>query len=166
MNSRIRWFAVVYLLVAFVSYVALAMAGFFLSAPPGEALTATQSVQALDFAFADEVPEADWRDVEGNAHHDWLTRRAFVRGSSGPDQSVYSEQVLKVGWPFTTVRGFVRTMAGTNGARTAGLAGSDHQQSGHHAVGAGRNSALASPVRLIASCWIPFTGLPSLSFLP
>ena len=35
-----------------------------------------------------------------------------MSGTSESDEGVYSEQVLKVGWPFTTVRGFVRVADG------------------------------------------------------
>jgi hypothetical protein len=45
----------------------------------------------------------------GSASARALFRRAYVLGWNSASSSVaYSEQTLKVGWPFTTVRGFVR----------------------------------------------------------
>lgn len=109
----IRRFVIVFLVATLGMYAVLAFAGFLLPLADGEALSEQQAGEALDFAFNAEFPDGTaWLEVSGDARHGWLTRRAFVRGSSESDETIYSEQVLKVGWPFTTVRGFVRTMAG------------------------------------------------------
>ena len=55
--------------------------------------------------WLDEAPHMP----EGSARRTRLYRRSFVAGwGDGEEPVAYSEQVLKVGWPFTTVRGFVR----------------------------------------------------------
>ena len=94
-------------------YLAFGLLGFQLRPRPnhGSPLSEPAVVTALTFAFRGEITASpDWYDVEGTTTHGWLTRRAFVRGALGADRVAYSEQVFKVGWPFTMVRGFVRTV--------------------------------------------------------
>lgn len=77
----------------------------------GQPIESEAAEVALDFAFRDARPERMlWHAASGTAHHGWLFRTAYVEGSLGAESGVgYSEQVLKVGWPFTVVRGFIRT---------------------------------------------------------
>ena len=51
-------------------------------------------------------PEQRWRSAEGGIQHGWLFRRSMIKGIS-EEGIPRSEQVLKVGWPFTMARGFV-----------------------------------------------------------
>ncbi|MEM1054244.1 MAG: hypothetical protein AAGI52_01860 [Bacteroidota bacterium] len=100
-------------LLRFVGFAVLAFvlyAGLGTLIPPASApdLPGEQAAEALAFSFAEvESDPAAWSATEGVADHRWWTRRSFVAGET--EAGRYSEQVLKVGWPFTVVRGFVRT---------------------------------------------------------
>ncbi len=79
-----------------------------ITAPPrlGAPLSTEATVRALSFSFPMEGNL--WLEPSGHASHGWLYRRAYVEGmSAGRGSTRYSEQVLKVGWPFTVVRGFI-----------------------------------------------------------
>ena len=91
-------------------YLACGLLGFQLRPHQGASLAESAVTAALTFAFRRDVGQRPgWYSAEGTGSHGWLTRRAYVRGAlRGMDGIHYSEQVLKVGWPFTTVRGFVR----------------------------------------------------------
>ena len=77
----------------------------------GRILSTSEVEQQLDFTFGGDY---QWRQIKpyrprGTAHSGRLIRRAYVSGwTTEASQRRFSELVLKVGWPFTTVRGFVR----------------------------------------------------------
>jgi hypothetical protein len=78
---------------------------------PGSPLTEEAAAIALSFSFP--TVEQEWEDPTGSASHGWLFRRAYIAGyGSSTPPTHYSEQVLKVGWPFTVVRGFIRNVEG------------------------------------------------------
>ena len=88
-------------------------------------ITTSAAMEALAFAFRDVgLGAEEWQEPSGTARHGWLLRRAFVQGYLAPDPgNQYTEQVLKVGWPFTVVRGFIRTagpQVSREGARVMG----------------------------------------------
>jgi hypothetical protein len=97
---------------AAVAFVLFATVGVATSLRTGPPITAVAVEAALDFAFPDASLERNqWHSVSGTAHHGWLLRRAYVEGRLGSVSGErYSEQVLKVGLPFTVVRGFIRTV--------------------------------------------------------
>lgn len=95
---------------AMLAYTLFATIG--LATEPGREspLAASAAEAALVFAFPIASSEGEWHGVSGTARHGWLLRQAHVKGKLGSIAGKqYSEQVLKVGWPFTVVRGFVRT---------------------------------------------------------
>jgi hypothetical protein len=83
----------------------------------GLPLSGGEALAALSFSFPGEG--GDWTEASGYASHGWLYRRAYVEGTS-PAGTRRSEQVLKVGWPFTVVRGFVRNGGGNPGHEGVG----------------------------------------------
>jgi len=95
---------------ALLAYLLCALAGVTAQPVPGPSVTAEEAAAALAFSFSDADPEpGSWHIPSGTASHGWLFRRAYVQGHLGSvSGTFYSEQVLKVGWPFTVVRGFVR----------------------------------------------------------
>ena len=110
---------------AVVAYVLFATVGVMAPIRVGPPIETMAAGAALDFAFPDASLERNqWHSVSGTAHHGRLLRRAYVEGSLGSLSGArYSEQVLKVGWPFTVVRGFIRTVGGEiqrEGARLVG----------------------------------------------
>jgi hypothetical protein len=96
----------VFVAAALGAYVASAFIGLALPADRGTALTESDAVLALRYAFGN-LSSDQWQDAMGHALHHPVTRRAFISGMQG--ETRYTEQVLKVGWPFTMARGFVRT---------------------------------------------------------
>ena len=97
-----------FVLSACLAYIAFAVLGVLTAPGFGSPLSPDEAVAALSFSFPEVNP--DWKRPAGNASHGWLFRRAYVEGYAGSIVEVrYSEQVLKVGWPFTVVRAFVRT---------------------------------------------------------
>ncbi|NNG17901.1 MAG: hypothetical protein HKM89_15605 [Gemmatimonadales bacterium] len=119
-----------------LGYLASGLLGLQLAAPEGSPLAEPAAATALTFAFRSDVgPSPIWHRIEGTSTHGWLVRRAYVRGVHGTAEGTrYSEQVLKVGWPFTMVRGFVR------------LVGTDERRDGVLVV---RGDPSAGPVRLL-----------------
>lgn len=110
---------------ALIAYLLCALVGA--AAPPnlGPSMTTNEAATALAFSFSDAGSgPGSWYAPSGNASQGWLFRRAYVTGRSGSDSGTfYSEQALKVGWPFTVVRGFVRnvgTAMSLHGARIIG----------------------------------------------
>lgn len=92
-------------------YIAAAAVGAILPLAKEIPLDEALARAGLRLAFARETQAgANWEDVSGTTLHHPLIRRAYLRGTS--DGAFFSEQVLKVGWPFTLVRGFVRVRAG------------------------------------------------------
>ena len=87
------------------TYITAAVLGLALSPQRGEPLDPERVREALEFAFP---ATTDWSDVEGAVSHRWLVRRAFVSGVDDDAGTLFSEQILKIGWPFTIVRGFDR----------------------------------------------------------
>jgi|GEM_PF-5877881 len=67
----------------------------------------------LKFVFGDDI---QWLDnehypLQGKVKHGAIFRKAHIAGWSKETIPVYyAEEVLKVGWPFTTVRGFAHTV--------------------------------------------------------
>jgi len=96
-----RWL-IVWLLLAVSGYAVCGLLGYLSPTGFPEPLEDTQSREALSLAF----PGQRWRSAEGATHHGWLFRRSRISGIS-EDGKPHSEQVLKVGWPFTMARGFV-----------------------------------------------------------
>jgi len=97
----------------------------------GQPIETAAAEVALDFAFRDvRLEGVPWYAASGKAHQGWLFRTAYVEGRLGSESGTgYSEQVLKVGWPFTVVRGFIRTVGDDvelEGARLIGEV--DHGQ--------------------------------------
>jgi len=93
---------------AIASYLLFALLG--LAAPPylGDRIPDMEARSALSFSFAEEGNE--WAEAAGYVSHGWLYRRAYLRGTPTAGSGFpRSEQALKSGWPFTVVRGFVRT---------------------------------------------------------
>jgi hypothetical protein len=117
-------------------YLAFGLLGFQLRPRDGSSLADPAAAAALTFAFREDFAHSpDWYDVEGTSAHGWLTRQAFVRGAlEATDGVPYSGQVLKVGWPFTMVRGFVRVV------------GEDVRREGVLVI---RGDPRAGPVRLL-----------------
>ena len=91
------------------AYAAFALIGLAATPTLGVPLSPEDATAAIAFSFVDEGAEEG--KASGYAAHGWLYRRGYVEGTS-PDGSRLSEQVLKVGWPFTVVRGFVRSRDG------------------------------------------------------
>lgn len=94
-----------------VVYVTATLLGLSRSPQLGQTLDAERSTFALSTAFP---LVSGWTDVRGATSHTWLARRAFVEGVDSATGHRYSEQVLKVGWPFTAVRGFDRRSDATD----------------------------------------------------
>jgi hypothetical protein len=105
-------FGLHFALCGLCAYAAFGLIG--LAAPPtlGIPLSARETQTSLAFSFPDEG--GDWTRASGYASHGWLYRRAYVQGMSAAGAR-RAEQVLKVGWPFTVVRGFVRSGNGAPG---------------------------------------------------
>lgn len=94
--------------VAVLAYAVFAALGTLIPPASAPALPSEQAAEALAFSFAEvEADPEQWVAAEGVADHRWWTRRSFVSGET--EAGRYSEQVLKVGWPFTVVRGFIQT---------------------------------------------------------
>jgi hypothetical protein len=92
-------------------YIVFALIGFASLPAQGARLSAPVAVDALAFSFGREVPHgASWIEAGGSAAHGWLIRQAYVHGRMEPNGTRYAEQVRKIGWPFTTVRGFIRAV--------------------------------------------------------
>lgn len=78
-----------------------------------EQLTSDAVADQLEFVFGDDI---QWLDneqypLQGKVKHGALFRKAHIAGWSREVNPVYyAEEVLKVGWPFTTVRGFAHTV--------------------------------------------------------
>ena len=94
------------------SYCVFGVIGFATRPVKGASLPDSATTEALMFSFGPELSGRTWVETEGAVARGWLIRQAFVRGTSDLDSARFSEQVRKIGWPFTTVRGFVRTADG------------------------------------------------------
>jgi hypothetical protein len=95
-----------YLAAVALNYSGSSIIGYFSDLNFDRNLNAMRSTEALAAAFPGP---AGWTASTGRVTHGRLTRRAWISGER--DGKQFSEQVLKVGWPFTTVRGFVRVRA-------------------------------------------------------
>lgn len=104
------------MLLAFVAAVVVNLIicwslALFSDASADDILVHSEAEEQLDFLFGGQY---QWRQDEahrprGTTHTGRLIRRAYVSGWTMEEpQRRFSELVLKVGWPFTTVRGFVR----------------------------------------------------------
>ena len=130
---RPRRLLAIYGIAMVIGFVASGLLGFQLDPHNGSQLSEPAAAAALTFAFQRDLGlSPKWHHAEGTSTHGWLTRWAHVLGAA--DGTRYSEQVLKVGWPFTMVRGFVRTM------------GEDERHEGVLVV---RGDPSAGPVRLL-----------------
>jgi hypothetical protein len=109
-----------FLLSALFGYLIFAAVGWAVPPALGPNITASDAAAALNFSFADAVPEArSWHAPAGNVSQGWIVRRAYIHGRLGSESGLrYSEQVLKIGWPFTVARGFIRTVG--SGVHTEG----------------------------------------------
>lgn len=78
----------------------------------GTPLEQSEVIEQLAFTFDDQLA---WQRAAPFEPSGEMRRRALVRQlsvtgwSTAPTPIRYSEQIMKVGWPFTTVRGFIRT---------------------------------------------------------
>ena len=78
-----------------------------------EEITNDAVASQLEFVFGDDI---QWLDnehypLQGKVKHGTIFRKAHIAGWSEETIPVYyAEEVLKVGWPFTTVRGFAHTV--------------------------------------------------------
>ena len=109
---------------ATLAYALFAAVGLATKSGPGSPIATPAAEAALVFAFPTASSGREWHAVSGTTRRGWLRRQAYVEGNLGSTAGErYSEQVLKVGWPFTVVRGFVRT------------AGSEVTREGAHLVG-------------------------------
>ena len=95
-----------FVLSALGAYTLFALVGLAATPSLGDPLSDDETAAALSLAFPEEG--SDWSQMSGYAAHGHLYRRAYVEGTSLAGAR-RSEQVLKVGWPFTVVRGFVRS---------------------------------------------------------
>ena len=111
-----------FLFGALVAYAIGAFVGAAAAPAPGTSITTTEAAAALAFSFPDAGSEpASWFSPSGNASQGWLIRRAYVTGRLWSETgTVYSEHVLKVGWPFTVVRGFIRMVGSETSQEGAG----------------------------------------------
>lgn len=76
--------------------------------PEGQPMTPAQSGAFLEEAMGSWLEPDTVIVAEGTVSHRALERRVFVRGVlSDTGQTVVATHVLKIGWPFTTLRGFV-----------------------------------------------------------
>ena len=78
----------------------------------------------LAFTFGDEIgwSQSDGQEASGYVRRGLLVRRLVVSGwTAEPVPRHHEELVLKVGWPFTTLRGFVRRVEGDSTPRGAVL---------------------------------------------
>lgn len=101
-------FALHFVAAAIAAYLWFALLGLVAAPSLGDPIPDPEIRSALSFAFPGEGD--GWTDVTGHASHGRLYRRAYVRGTAAAGSGVpRSEQALKSGWPFTVVRGFVRT---------------------------------------------------------
>jgi hypothetical protein len=112
---------------ALCAYALFAIVGVTTQSIPGSPIGAMSAEATLVFAFPTGSAEGgQWHSVSGTARHGWLLRHAYVEGNLDSISGVlHSEQVLKVGWPFTVVRGFIRTVGSEverEGARLVGRA--------------------------------------------
>jgi hypothetical protein len=100
-----------FLVSAAVGYILFAAFGWAMPPTSGTSITASDAATALSFSFPGTATEATpWHAPNGTASRGWIIRRAYVHGYVGSESGTrYSEQVLKVGWPFTVVRGFIRS---------------------------------------------------------
>jgi len=102
-----RRFLTAFLVSALSAYVVFAVSGFFLTPQYDETATPDAVTFALDYAFPEAATQpASWTQPTGAISHRTLYRRASMRGVK---DGRYTEQVLKVGFPFTIARGFIRT---------------------------------------------------------
>lgn len=116
---------------AIVGYLLCAIIG--LAVPPTaelDPMATDVAASALAFSFPEDGADSTrWMESTGGTSHTWLLRRAYVEGQLDfSPSSRFSEQVLKVGWPFTGVRGFVRRAGSelrTEGAWVVGVPNSD-----------------------------------------
>ena len=92
---------------ALAVYLACTLVGYFTGLQLEQKLGEQAARDSLAFAFSDAE---DWTGVRGGVSQGWLIRKAWTTGESQGRH--YSEQVLKVGWPFTAARGFARIRAG------------------------------------------------------
>ena len=106
-----------FVLSGLCAYALCGLLGLAATPSLGLPLSGGNTLTALAFSFPDE--DGDWTEASGYASHGWLYRRAYVEGTS-PAGTWRSEQVLKVGWPFTVVRGFVRSGGGNPGHEGVG----------------------------------------------
>ncbi|MEM8558533.1 MAG: hypothetical protein AAGG50_11985 [Bacteroidota bacterium] len=137
---------------AMLAFLCFGVLGFVLSPSLDTTLAEADAVAALAFTF-DDRPGA-WQNASGQIAHTWLYRQAYIGGEvrRGTASVSHTEQVLKVGWPFTVVRGFIRS------------AGSDVEHTGV----AWSAETVGQPARLwpVQPVWpgVVFYGLAGLAF--
>ena len=119
-----------------LAYFVCALVGAMVPPGLGSNITSSEAEAALTLSFSDAVSQSDqWYAASGHASHGWFIRRASVTALLGSDSgTVYSEQVLKVGWPFTVVRGFIRTVGFEMNREGARLIASQEAAASHRMV--------------------------------
>ena len=86
---------------------ACALLGYLAPLNLKQTLPRADVASALDQVFElPPGPDRAWTEATGTVSHGPFFRRAWLRGTRNDVD--YTEQVLKVGWPFTTLRGFIR----------------------------------------------------------
>lgn len=111
-----------FFLSALLAFVCFAVGGLVVPLRYEQTASDDAVTFALDYAFPTAAASpGPWTETAGAITHRKLYRRAFMKGKK---TAPYSEQVLKVGFPFTVVRGFIRTSpAGTDALGAVFVAG-------------------------------------------
>lgn len=119
LTSPAKRLALHFIVSAICAYAIFGLIGLAATPLLGLPMQDGETLAALDFSFP--VEGGDWTEPLGYASRGWLYRRAYVEGTTRAGTR-RSEQVLKVGWPFTVVRGFVRSGGGGPGDEGVGWA--------------------------------------------
>lgn len=101
--------AIVFGLTALAAYLFAATLGLFIDTSYDVHLDPHVAAESLVFVFQHETGSTlEFGSADGATYHSFLTRRSFISGDAlNETEPGYSEQVLKMGWPFTVARGFV-----------------------------------------------------------
>lgn len=105
-------------LALFINVAGFGLIGYLSSLALSEPVPAPAVATNLSTVFG--LPPSDvgeWSHLEGWVHHGALVRRGWAFGVR--DGVEYREQVLKAGWPFTSVRGFLHVRNGELESRYA-----------------------------------------------
>ncbi len=104
-----RTFLAAFIAAMALNYLGCGLVGYFADHNFDRTLDTAKATEALATVFPGS---GDWTTASGSVSRGWLMRRAFITGDRSGAH--FSEQVLKVGWPFTTARGFARVRSGVS----------------------------------------------------